>query len=79
MIDEEISVTYYAVFDGHGGADCAQFLRDNLHIELKNRLIDQVDGIKDSDDINEAISNCIERAFEDADQKYKSKFPTIAN
>lgn len=23
MIDEEVSVTYYAVFDGHGGADCA--------------------------------------------------------
>lgn len=23
MIDEEVSVTYYAVFDGHGGPDCA--------------------------------------------------------
>lgn len=23
MIDEETSVTYYAVFDGHGGPECA--------------------------------------------------------
>jgi serine/threonine protein phosphatase PrpC len=23
IIDEEVSATYYAVFDGHGGADCA--------------------------------------------------------
>jgi protein phosphatase 2C family protein 2/3 len=22
---------YFGVFDGHGGTDCADFLRDNLH------------------------------------------------
>ena len=22
---------YFGVFDGHGGMDCADFLRDNLH------------------------------------------------
>ena len=79
MIDEDVSVTYYAVFDGHGGADCAQFLRDNLHIELKEKLLDSIDGIKENDHINEAISNCITRAFEDADQKYKLKYPTVAS
>ena len=40
MIDDEVSVTYYAVFDGHGGADCAQFLRENLHLEIKTKLLD---------------------------------------
>ena len=40
MLDDDVSVTYYAVFDGHGGANCAHFLRDNLHIELRNRLLD---------------------------------------
>jgi serine/threonine protein phosphatase PrpC len=73
MIDDEISVTYYAVFDGHGGADCAQFLRDNLHIELKNRLIDQIDGIRETEDFNQTVANCIESAFEDTDNKYRQK------
>lgn len=35
MIDFDVSATYYAVFDGHGGPECANFLQDNLHIELK--------------------------------------------
>ena len=30
-IDPKVPVSYYAVFDGHGGYQCAQFLRDNLH------------------------------------------------
>lgn len=72
-------MTYYAVFDGHGGAECAQFLRDNLHIELKKRLMDQIDGIKDSEDINESLANCIERAFEEADYKYKTLHSSVAN
>lgn len=45
MLDEEIPFTYYAVFDGHGGADCAIFLRDNLHHELKRCFVDPLDGI----------------------------------
>ena len=71
MIDEETSVTYYAVFDGHGGPDCANFLRDNLHLELKKIFLDNIDGIKESDDVNESLVNCINRAFEETDGKYK--------
>ena len=40
VIDEETSVTYYAVFDGHGGPECAQYLRDNLHIAVKKCFLD---------------------------------------
>jgi len=25
-------VAYFGVFDGHGGTNCADFLRDNLHL-----------------------------------------------
>ena len=71
MIDEEVSVTYYAVFDGHGGPDCAMYLRDNLHFEVKKCFLDQIDGIKDSEDINESLANCLLRAFEESDTKYK--------
>lgn len=71
IIDEETSVTYYAVFDGHGGPDCANYLRDNLHIEIKKQFLDNIDGIKESDDLNESLVNCINRSFEETDAKYK--------
>lgn len=75
VIDEETSVTYYAVFDGHGGAECAQFLRDNLHLEIKKCFLDNIDGIKESEDLNESLANCLLRSFEEADLKYKQAFP----
>jgi serine/threonine protein phosphatase PrpC len=71
VIDEETSVTYYAVFDGHGGPECAAYLRENLHHEIKRCFLDQIDGIKDSEDINESLVNCINRAFEETDMKFK--------
>jgi serine/threonine protein phosphatase PrpC len=71
MIDEETSVTYYAVFDGHGGPNCANYLRDNLHLEIKKQFLDNIDGIKESDDLNESLVNCINRSFEETDSKYK--------
>lgn len=67
LIDEEVSVTYYAVFDGHGGSECAQFLRDNLHHEIKKCFLDQIDGIKDTEDTNESLAICINKAFEITD------------
>lgn len=70
VIDYETSVTYYAVFDGHGGPECAEFLRDNLHLEVKKCFLDQIDGIKESDDLNESLANCLIRAFEETDTKY---------
>ena len=62
-IDEEIPVTYYAVFDGHGGPECADFLAENLHVEIKKCFMDEIDGIIDSVDVNETLYNCIARAF----------------
>ena len=32
-------MSYYAVFDGHGGYQCAQFLRDNLHLCLTESFL----------------------------------------
>lgn len=79
MIDEETSVTYYAVFDGHGGPDCANYLRENLHHEIKKQFLDNIDGIKESDDLNESLVNCINRSFEETDYKYKQLYPGVAN
>ena len=30
-VDEWPTCSFFAVYDGHGGASCADFLRDNLH------------------------------------------------
>jgi protein phosphatase PTC2/3 len=30
------TVMYFAIFDGHGGPGCAEFLRDNLHNYIAN-------------------------------------------
>lgn len=35
-IDNKVQITYYAVFDGHGGASCADYCSQQLHIEIKN-------------------------------------------
>jgi protein phosphatase 2C family protein 2/3 len=30
-------VSYFGLFDGHGGSGCAHFLRDNLHVLLSQQ------------------------------------------
>jgi len=35
QISPSFSCTYYAVFDGHGGADCSRYLRSNFHTFLR--------------------------------------------
>mmetsp|Transcript_8907 Transcript_8907/g.6672 ORF Transcript_8907/g.6672 Transcript_8907/m.6672 type:complete len:147 (-) Transcript_8907:492-932(-) len=79
MVDAELAVTYYAVFDGHGGSQCANFLKENLHLELKRCFEDQLEGLRDAQDLNESISFCINKAFSIADNKFKQQFPEAAN
>jgi len=33
-IDENVEVSYFAVFDGHGGDYCSNYLKKQLHVEL---------------------------------------------
>jgi serine/threonine protein phosphatase PrpC len=54
-IDNKVQVTYYAVFDGHGGSSCAEFCSQTLHIELKKQLEDVLTGIENSSDLNKTI------------------------
>ena len=51
-LDNRVQVTYYAVFDGHGGSSCAQFCAETLHLELKYQLDDVIHGIENSEDLN---------------------------
>ena len=73
--DNKVQVTYYAVFDGHGGSVCAEYCSKNLHLELKSLLEDVLTGIENSNDLNTTIQTCIKRAFQIIDEKYAAKFP----
>ena len=54
-LDNKVQITYYAVFDGHGGYVCAEYCAQNLHLELKNQLEDVLTGIENSTDLNKTI------------------------
>lgn len=68
-------MTYYAVFDGHGGSICAEYCSQNLHLELKAQLEDVLTGIENTDDLNKTIEQCLKRAFKIIDDKYEKLYP----
>jgi serine/threonine protein phosphatase PrpC len=70
-----VQVTYYGVFDGHGGSVCAEYCSKNLHLELKRLLEDVLKGLDITNDLNQTIQNCIKEAFRIIDEKYAAKFP----
>ena len=74
-IDNQVQITYYGVFDGHGGQSCADFCSQNLHIELRNQLEDVLTGIENSDDLNLTIQNCIKNSFAAIDAKFARLYP----
>ena len=37
--DDWPTCSFFAVYDGHGGAHCADFLRDNLHQYVSERAV----------------------------------------
>lgn len=74
-LDNKVQVTYYAVFDGHGGSICAEYCSQNLHLELKAQLEDVLTGIENTDDLNKTIEQCLKRAFKIIDDKYEKLYP----
>jgi protein phosphatase 2C family protein 2/3 len=50
---------YFAVFDGHGGAACAQFLKENLHLYVMREK-----------DFQENTKMALMRSFEKIERKF---------
>ena len=75
-MDNKTQITYYAVFDGHGGQRCAEFCSQNLHLELKNQLEDVLTGIENSQDLNKTIQDCLKKSFQITDEKYAKMYPS---
>ena len=65
------NLSYFAIFDGHGGKEVASYLSVNLHHFLIDEINNIKFGINDQENINNIIE-CIKVAFMKIDQKILS-------
>ena len=65
------NLSYFAIFDGHGGKEVASYLSINLHHFLIDEINNIKFGINDQENINNIIE-CIKVAFMKIDQKILS-------
>ena len=61
-LGKRYNLSYFAIFDGHGGKEVASFLSINLHHYLINELNNIQFGINDEENIKNIIE-CIKLAF----------------
>lgn len=65
------NLSYFAIFDGHGGKDVASYLSINLHHFLVNEINNINFGVNDEENINN-IMESIKLAFNKIDQEILS-------
>ncbi|XP_075057816.1 integrin-linked kinase-associated serine/threonine phosphatase 2C isoform X4 [Mixophyes fleayi] len=61
-------LSYYAVFDGHGGSHAAQFAAHNLHRNLVKKL-----PRGEGSSVDKAIKKCLLDAFKQTDEEFLKK------
>ena len=63
-----MTASYFAVFDGHGGDSCSNYLKKNLHVEIVKALVQPADPdrppISESDDFEATLVDAIKEAKE---------------
>ncbi|KAF4684566.1 hypothetical protein FOZ60_007695 [Perkinsus olseni] len=80
MEDEEISLhdlavsnkrqcSWFAVYDGHGGLECVNFLRKYLHLNFVAQLY-QRGGSDDSQDVYGEVLECLKQAHHSTDEAF---------
>ena len=67
VLNNKISCSYFAVFDGHSGNEVGIYLKDNLHKILSSEL-KNTDSSDNTEDIKQAIKN----SFESIDNDIKT-------
>ena len=81
-LDEKIPVSYFAVFDGHGGYQCAQFLRQRLHLNLVKAFLARRSGglqnLIEADNFYQVIDELIGEAFMETDLQYQAAFGELS-
>lgn len=76
MVYENFPLAFYSVYDGHGGSQCSQFLKEELHLQIRKNLLK--DPSRCTDVINSLKSSIIS-AFYEVDKKFSVEFPEICN
>lgn len=60
--DPNRKISFFAIFDGHGGSGCAEFLRDNLH-----------NFIAKQDSFPKDLEKSIKNGFKDAEDYFQKQ------
>lgn len=74
----DVQASYFAVFDGHGGAHCALFLKKHLHLQLVKAFVGTATNIMTSDNFEATFVRAVRLAYHTTDQMYKEAYPDVA-
>lgn len=71
-----LPVSIFSVLDGHGGVQCAVFLRENLEAEIRKNILDQEYGIYGTKrgKFNECVANALTKSFNVLDESFYTEF-----
>lgn len=76
-----MTASYFAVFDGHGGDSCSNYLKKNLHVEIVKALVHPADPgrppISESVDFEATLVDAIKEAFKATDLGYQVLYPEV--
>lgn len=64
--DDNRMVSFFGVYDGHGGSSCSEWLRKNLHVECAKRIF--------VNNTHDAMADNLIRSFEETEEQYCTKF-----
>mmetsp|Transcript_2124 Transcript_2124/g.5259 ORF Transcript_2124/g.5259 Transcript_2124/m.5259 type:complete len:580 (-) Transcript_2124:2222-3961(-) len=76
FVYEDIPVSFFGVYDGHGGAACSEYLKSNLHNFMRNQIISHPHK---ASSVNRALYEGISEAYKACDLAFFNQYPTEAN
>eukprot|EP00742_Colponemidia_sp_Colp-10_P003389 GILJ01003609.1.p1 GENE.GILJ01003609.1~~GILJ01003609.1.p1 ORF type:complete len:518 (+),score=70.65 GILJ01003609.1:79-1632(+) len=68
-VSESLMSSFFGVYDGHGGSDCARFLAVELHKHFINAFKEK-GGLDSTQNFRQDVRDAMRKAFLDADQKF---------
>jgi len=73
-LDPQVTVSYFAVFDGHGGDSCPLFLKEHLHRQLVEAFVSPKNlnrlPLMQSSNFEVTLKDAVFEAFKTTDLMY---------